>query len=109
MRNKQGNVSNYRKMQIGKVINYFPEKSAAKLLLYREKLRLGDEIFIIGKNTNTYLRQTINSIQIKQKKNLTETPPISKGSPLRVGIKVEGKVKKNDGIYILIKKRTSQI
>ncbi|MBD3214967.1 MAG: U32 family peptidase [Candidatus Lokiarchaeota archaeon] len=104
VRNNHGNISEYRKMQIGKVLNYFPEKKAAKLLLHRGKLKLGDEIFIIGKNTDTYLHQRISSIQIKQKKNLVETPPILKGSHLRVGITVEKEVKKNDGVYILTKK-----
>jgi len=105
-RKKNGNVSNYRKIEIGKVINYFPEKKAAKILLYKGKLRLGDEIFIIGKNTDTYLRQIISSIQIKQKKNLVETPPISEGSKIRIGIKVDKRVKKNDGVYIYSKKKS---
>ncbi|TXT65764.1 MAG: putative enzyme [Promethearchaeota archaeon] len=104
VREKHGNISEYRKMQIGKVINYFPEKKAAKLLLHRGKLKLGDEIFIIGKNTDTYLHQTISSIQIKKKRNLVETPPISKGSHLRVGITVDEEVKKNDGVYLLTNK-----
>lgn len=103
-RNQHGNISEHRKMEIGKVINYYPEKKAAKLLLHREKLKLGDQVFIIGKNTDTYLRQTINSIQIKNKKNLVETPPIPKGGNLRVGINVKEKVKKNDGVYIIAKK-----
>jgi len=103
-RYEHGNISDYRKKEIGKVINYFPEKKAAKLLLHRGKLRLGDEIFIIGKNTETYLRQKIFSIQIKKKKNLTETPIISKGNHLAVGIKVDKPVKKNDSVYILTKK-----
>lgn len=104
-RNNHGNLSNYRKIEIGKVINYFPEKKAAKILLHRGKIRLGDEIFIIGKNTDTYLRQIISSIQIKQKKNLVETPPISKGSNIRIGIKVDKRVKKNDRVYIFSKKK----
>lgn len=104
-RTKNGNLSNYRKIEIGKVINYFPEKKAAKIVLNKGKLRLGDEIFIIGKNTDTYLRQVISSIQIKQKKNLVETPPISKGSNIRIGIRVDRKVKKNDGVYIFSKKK----
>ncbi|MFX1500282.1 MAG: peptidase U32 family protein [Promethearchaeota archaeon] len=99
-----GNISNYKKKEIGKVLNYFPEKKAAKILLTSGKLRLNDEIFIIGTHTKTYLRQAINSIQIKQKKNLTETPYVSsKKERITVGIIVDNPVKRNDKIFKLEK------
>ncbi|MHA2269043.1 MAG: peptidase U32 family protein [Promethearchaeota archaeon] len=98
-----GNISNYKKIEIGKVLNYFPEKKAAKLLLTSGKLKLGDEIFFIGTHTDTYLKQEVKSIQIKQKKNLTETPTISfKKERLTVGITVDKPVKKNDKIFKLV-------
>jgi hypothetical protein len=66
---------------------------------------LKDEIFIIGTHTDTYLRQIINSLQIKQKSNLTETPLVkSKTQRLTVGILVDTPVKKNDKIFKLEKK-----
>ena len=65
-REMDGNISNYKKVEIGKVLNYFPEKKAAKILLTSGNLKLKDEIFIIGTHTDTYLRQEVNSIQIKQ-------------------------------------------
>ncbi len=101
-RELDGNISNYKKIEIGKVLNYFPEKKAAKILLTSGKLKLKDEIFIIGTHTDTYLRQEINSIQIKQKKNLTETPFISSNKErIAVGIGVDNPVKKNDKIFKL--------
>ncbi|MFX0040778.1 MAG: peptidase U32 family protein [Promethearchaeota archaeon] len=101
-REYDGNISNYKKIEIGKVLNYFPEKKAAKILLTSGQLKLKDEIFIIGTHTETYLRQEINSIQIKQKKNLTETPYISsKEGRITVGITVNKPVKKNDKIFKL--------
>ena len=97
-----GNISQYKKIEIGKVLNYFPEKKAAKILLTSGNLKLKDEIFIIGTHTETYLRQEINSIQIKQKKNLTETPFVSsKKERIAVGIMVDKPVKKNDKIFKL--------
>jgi putative protease len=97
-----GNISNYKKNEIGKVLNYFPEKKAAKILLTAGNLKLKDEIFIIGTHTDTYLRQEVKSIQIKQKQNLTETPPIlSKKERITVGIIVDRPVKKNDKIFKL--------
>ncbi len=98
-----GNVSEFKKVEIGKVLNYFPEKKAAKILLTKDRLRLKDEIFIIGTKTDTYLRQEVNSIQIKQKKNLTETPNMTgKNKRLAVGILVDKPVKKNDKVYKFI-------
>jgi len=101
-RESEGNISNYRKIEIGKVLSYYPEKSAAKILLTKGKLKLNDEIFVIGTHTDTFLRQKITSIQIKQKKNLTETPNVSgKQNRLSVGIKINKPVKKNDRVYKL--------
>jgi putative protease len=95
-----GNASKYKKVEIGKVLSYFPEKMAAKILLTKGKLKLNDEIFIIGTHTDTYLRQKITSLQIKQKKNLTETPLIhSKDDRISVGILVNKPVKSNDKIF----------
>ncbi len=97
-----GNISDFKKVEIGKVLNYYPDKKAAKILLSSGKLKLKDEIFIIGTHTNTYLRQEIKSIQIKQKQNLTETPLISsKKERITVGITVDTQVKKNDKIFKL--------
>ena len=101
-RELDGNISNYKKVEIGKVLSYFPDKKAAKILLSRGKLQLDDEIFIIGTHTETYLRQKITSIQIKQKGNLTETPVIkSQKDRITVGILVDTEVKKNDKIFKL--------
>ncbi len=97
-----GNISNYKKIEIGKVLNYFSEKMAAKILLTSGQLKLKDEIYIIGTHTDTYLKQQVNSIQIKQKKNLTETPFISsKKDRIAIGIIVDKPVKKNDKIFKL--------
>jgi putative protease len=99
-RSYDGNVSDFKKIEIGKVVNYYPEKKAAKILLTSGKIKLNDEIFIIGTHTDTYLRQKITSIQIKQKKNLTETPRVkSKNERFTVGITVDKPVKVNDKIF----------
>ncbi|MBY8990259.1 MAG: U32 family peptidase [Candidatus Lokiarchaeota archaeon] len=101
-----GNISNYKKIEIGKVLNYFPEKKAAKILLTAGNLKLKDEIFIIGTHTDTYLRQEVKSIQIKQKRNLTETPVITSSKErMTIGITVDRPVKKNDKIFKLEKQK----
>lgn len=97
-----GNIASHKKIEIGKVLNYFPEKKAAKILLTSGMLKLKDEIFIIGTHTETFLKQEINSIQIKGKKNLSETPFVSsKENRITIGIQVDKPVKKNDKIYVM--------
>ena len=101
-RDREGNVSDFRKKEIGKVLSYFPEKKAAKILLTSGNLKLNEEIYIIGNRTDTYLHQKITSIQIKKKKNLTETPFASKEKNLTLGILVDKPVKKNDKVFKLV-------
>jgi len=99
-REHDGNISDFKKVEIGKVLSYFPDKKAAKILLTKGSLKLNDEIFIIGTHTDTYLRQKITSLQIKQKKHLTETPQIkTKNDRLTLGILVDKPVKKNDKVF----------
>jgi len=98
---QEGNVSSHKKVEIGKVLSYYRDKKAAKILLTSGKLKLNDEIYVIGTKTDTYLKQKITSIQIKQKKNLTETPLVSKDNRITIGIVVDKPVKKNDRIYKL--------
>jgi putative protease len=101
--NRSGNISDYRKVEIGKVLNYFPKKNAAKILLHKGSLKLGDEIFIIGKNSNTYLRQKITSLQIKQKNHLSETPKATRDKKIAIGILTDKKVKRNDRVFKLMR------
>lgn len=102
---RKGNISGYRKRQIGKVLSYFPKSKAAKILLSKGKIKLGQELIIIGTHTDTFVRQIVNSIQIKQKKNLTETPRVTrKEDRIAVGILVDEPVKKNDKVYTVVKR-----
>ena len=106
-RDVEGNVSDYRKIEIGKVLSYYPERKAAKILLTSGILKLDDEILFLGTHTDTFLRQRVSSIQIKQKKNLTETSLVTnKNNRISVGILVDKPVKKNDKIFkINLKKK----
>jgi putative protease len=98
---REGNLSDYKKVEIGKVLSYYRDKKAAKILLTSGKLKLADIIYIVGTHTDTFVKQEVSSIQIKQKQNLTETPLVSKNNRLTVGIVVDKPVKKNDKIYKL--------
>jgi putative protease len=101
-RDISGNVSEFRKREIGKVLSYYRDKKAAKILLTWGQLKVGDEVIIMGINTDTYLRQKITSLQ-KKKKMITETNVASKENHITVGILVDSPVKENDRVYILEK------
>lgn len=96
-----GNLSEFRKVEIGYVDDYFRKIQVAKLVLVKGRLRLGDEIYIIGRGSDTYLRQTVNSIQVHGK-NVTETP-LALDSNLYVSLQVDNPVKKGDRIYRLMR------
>ena len=104
-REQSGNISEFRKVEIGRVLSYYPEKKATKVVLHSGQLKLKDEVIIIGGKNDTYFKQIIDSIQIKQKGNLTETPLATKERQITVGIQVDKPVKKNDKLYILEKRK----
>ena len=97
-RDQSGNLSNYRKIQVGKVITYYRNVKAAKISLHQGQLRIGDEIIIEGSKMGTYLKQKIKSVQIKMKA-VTQTPIIQPGASILISVEVDSPVKKNDYIY----------
>ena len=97
-RDQSGNLSNFRKIQVGKVITYYRNVKAAKISLHQGQLRIGDEIIIEGSKMGTYLKQKIKSIQIKTKA-VTQTPKLKPGDSILISVEVDSPVKKNDYIY----------
>lgn len=85
------NESTHIKKDIGSVINYYKNVSAAEIRLW-DDLKVGDEIIIEGKTTGSII-QNVESMQIDGK----NVRSIQKGQ--NVGIKVEGKVRPNDVVY----------
>jgi len=66
------------------------------------QLKIGDEIIIMGINTDIYLNQKIASLQIK-KKMVTETQVTSKENQITVGILIDSPVKENNRVYVIDK------
>lgn len=83
-----------KKVHVGIITNYFPKISVASIKMFSGALKVGDKIIIEGKIT--YLTQKIESIQT----NGIEKEKTSKGEVS--GIKVDGKVRKNDGVYVIV-------
>jgi len=92
----KSNESTHIKKDIGEVVNYYSNISAAEVRLWND-LQVGDEIIIEGKTTGSLI-QRVESMQI-QGKNIDKVTRDQK-----VAILVEGKVRPNDVVYKRIKR-----
>jgi len=91
-----GSGATETKTYIGKVRNYYQKIGVAEIILEAGKLKLDDEVFIIGSKTGV-LRQKIKSMQINHK-NVNK---VKKGA--RLAVKTDKKVRKNDKVFIINK------
>lgn len=89
--------SQEKKHFIGKITKYYPKLKVATIQLV-SSVKVGDEIVVIGKTTGV-LNDQIDSIEIKKK----QVKSGKKGQ--EIGIKVCDRVRKNDEVYKIIKKK----
>ncbi|MBA2858435.1 putative protease [Methanococcus maripaludis] len=89
----EGNVSHYKKIEVGKVVNYFKKVGVAEITLI-DDLNVEDSVLIIGPTTGC-VEEKIESMQVEGE-NITTA---KKGQ--NVGIKLENLVRENDKVYIL--------
>ncbi|MBA2860619.1 peptidase U32 family protein [Methanococcus maripaludis] len=89
----EGNISPYKKIEVGKVVNYFKKVGVAEITLI-DDLKVGDSMLIIGPTTGC-VEEKIESMQVESKNIETA----KKGQ--NVGIKLENLVRENDKVYIL--------
>jgi len=85
------------KQFIGKVFKFWPKVKVAGIHLNAGKLKINDEILIIGKET--FLKTKIKSMEIKGK----SISSVKKGQD--VGIKLPNKVRVNDDVYLVVEKK----
>lgn len=85
------NEATYIKKDIGSVVNYYKNVSAAEIRLW-DDLKVGDEIIIQGNKTGSLI-QKVESMQIEGK----DIENVLKGQ--NVGLQVKNKVRPNDIIY----------
>ena len=82
------------KILIGKVVHYYPRISVAVIEVL-DVIKIGDEISIEGRTTN--LRQKVESMEIEHK-------PVQEAHPGElVGLKVNGRVRRNDFVFKVVK------
>ncbi|HMK53659.1 MAG TPA: U32 family peptidase [Methanobacteriaceae archaeon] len=93
----QYNESTYIKKDIGSVVNYYKNVSAAEIRLW-DDLKIEDEIIIQGNKTGSLI-QKVRSMQIDGK----DIKKAGKGQ--NIGLSVESTVRHNDVIYKRIPRR----
>jgi len=93
---KADNQSPYKKVLLGKVVHYYPKPKVALIRLYHKSLKVGDEV--IFEDSNTYLKQVIDSMEIENKQVIKG----KKGED--IGVKVNKPVKKGADVFMMVKK-----
>ncbi len=93
---KQHSSSTHKKKFIGKVFRYWKKPEVAGIKLNTGKLKIGDDIYLIGKNT--FEKTKISSMEINNKK----VKSVKKGQ--EVGIKLPY-CRRNDKIYLIEKRK----
>ena len=91
--NVYGSKAAKKKIYIGYVKNFYKKINVAKIIIESNKLKIGDNILIIGPTTGV-VEDKITSIQIAHK----EVKEVRKGQ--RAGIKLNSLVRENDKVYL---------
>ena len=80
-------------VKVGEVTHYFPHVKAAALLVLKDSIKVGDEIYIKGHTTD--FKERIASIQL-------DRTPIQEGKKgQEIGLLVKKRVRIGDSIYKL--------
>jgi len=85
------------KLYVGKVLNHYPKASAAEIQIEDRTISKDDKIMIQGPTTGNY---ELKVSEMRDDKGLTNSA--KKGQV--IGLKVDRKVRKNDQVYIIVKK-----
>jgi len=99
---KRGNVSQYKKKYLGKILSYDGNSKSANVLLESLEfpLKVGDEIIIMG--LNTYTVETIKKMIYKGEK-IKSISRKRYSDPVRINLRINKEVEINDKIYIIKK------
>ncbi len=99
---KRGNVSQYKKKYLGKILSYDGNSKTANVLLESLEfpLKVGNEIIIMG--PNTYTVETIKKMIYKGEK-IKSISRKRYSDPVRINLRINKEVEINDKIYIIKK------
>ena len=98
----RGNASPFKKHYLGQVLSFDPKSMTANILIEIKEftLKLDDEIYIIGKDTQHH--QKIKHMVFKGEK-IKSIKKKRYDSPFKINMRVNKEVKENDKIYIIYK------
>ncbi|MFX1388540.1 MAG: peptidase U32 family protein [Promethearchaeota archaeon] len=99
------NLSHYRYIRVGKIIEYDKDTNYCKVLLDNGYLSKNDDIIIMGNKTDTYVHQNADKIKI-QGKIVHRTPRGSIDKNVQIELKVVDQVIGNglDKVYVFTDK-----
>ena len=99
---KRGNVSQYKKKYLGKILSYDGNSKSANVLLESLEfpLKVGDDIIIMG--PNTYTVETIKKMIYKGEK-IKSISRKRYSDSVRINLRINKEVEINDKIYIIKK------
>jgi len=92
----ENSSATHKKEFIGKIYHYFSNVSVAAIKMSSGKIKVGDELLVLGDKTGV-VRHKIERIEVN-KESLKEA-----GKGMEIGIKIPG-VRKGDKVYLVIKK-----
>ncbi len=100
--NRRGNISEFKKHYIGKILSYDQNSKSANVLLESLEfpLNIGDEIIIIG--SNTYTIETIKKMIYKGEK-IKNISRKRYTDPVKINLRINKEVEVNAKIYIIKK------
>jgi len=90
---KADNLSSVKKVLLGEVVHYFSKIGVAEIHFGHKGIKKGIDVIIEG--GSTYLKQTVESMEIQGK----AVKSIVKGQ--KAGVKVDGRVRKGDRVFTL--------
>ena len=91
-----GSKATEKKIQIGRIVNYFSRTQVAECVIQSEEISVGDKILITGPTTGAHY-QTIESIHLEKNSITTAL----KGSDVTIPVAI--KVRKNDKLFVIKK------
>jgi putative protease len=99
---KRGNISQFKKQYLGKILSYDKVSKSANVLLEKLEfpLEIGDEIIISG--PNTYTIETIKKMIFKGEK-IRRIVRKRHSDPVRINLRINKEVEMNDNIYKISK------
>jgi putative protease len=90
-----GSQATKKKLQLGKVVNFFTKLNVAEILLEQHSLSTGDDIMIIGPTTGVH-EENVKEIRL----DLEPVERVEKG--VKISVPVSGLVRRGDKVYKVI-------